>query len=357
MNKEPDGLEGVVAARTVISHADGEHGKIWVRGVPIDQVVTRGFEGAVALLWEGFVGEDLSRSGVLRDLGKGRAVAFSRLASWLPAASNKQVIEALRVALAALPDDSTPAGIAGMLPVVIAALLRIEQGHEPLPPDPSLGTAEDFLRMWHGHAVEPPLIAALDRYLTTVIDNGLGSSAFAGRVIISTGASLVSAIVGAYAAFTGPLHGGAPSLALDMLDAIAASQDVDDWLDRRLAAGERLIGFGHRVFRRRDPRADILRGAVRELAPSNARLAFAQDVERRALAALRRRKPGRSIEANIEMDAAILLEAMGVPRHAFTPVFAMGRTPSWIAHALEQKRTGRMIRPSSLYIGELHSEV
>jgi citrate synthase len=357
MNKETDGLEGVIAARTVISHADGEHGKIWVRGVPIDQVVTRGFEGAVALLWEGFVGQGLSGRGALCELGKGRALAFSRLAGWLPAAKNKQVTEALRVALAALPDDSTPSGIAGMLPVVIAALLRTEGGQEPLPPDPSLGTAEDFLRMWHGRAVEPSLIAALDRYLTTVIDNGLGSSAFAGRVIISTGASLAAAVTGAYAAFTGPLHGGAPSLALDMLDAIAASQDVDDWFDRRLAGGARLIGFGHRVFRRRDPRADILRAAVRELAPSNARLAFAQDVERRALAALKRRKPGRSIEANIEMDAAILLEAMGVPRRAFTPVFAMGRAPSWIAHALEQKRSGRMIRPTSLYVGELHSEI
>ena len=206
--------------------------------------------------------------------------------------------------------------------------------------------------MVNGRAPDRRFVLALERYLTTVIDNGLGSSAFAARVIISTRAPLVCAIVGAYAAFTGPLHGGAPSLALDMLDAIAASADMDAWLERTLAGGERLIGFGHRVFRRRDPRADILRDALQELAPASPRLALAQEVERRALAALKRHKPGRVIEANIEMDAALLLEAIGLPRQAFTPVFAMARVPSWIAHALEQKRNGRMIRPTSLYVGQ-----
>jgi citrate synthase len=349
-----EGLEGVIAARTVISHADAERGKIWIRGHAIEDLVARhGFEGSLALLWQGFVAELSSRADIVRHLGEARTLGFSRLGAWLPAAKNKPVAEALRVALAALPDDSTPEAIAATFPVAVAALLRIEQGEAPIAPDPALGTAEDFVRMLNGRAAEPRFVTALERYLTTVIDNGLGSSAFAARVIVSTGASLVAAVVGAYAAFTGSLHGGAPSLALDMLDAIAASDDVDAWIERRLAAGKRLVGFGHRVFRRRDPRADILRATLRELAPSSPRLAFAQDVERRAVAALKRRKPDRSIEANIEMDAALLLEALGVPRHAFTPVFAMGRAPSWIAHALEQKRDGRMIRPTSVYVGEL----
>jgi citrate synthase len=136
-----------------------------------------------------------------------------------------------------------------------------------------------------------------------------------------------------------------------MLDEIAASGDTDGWLERKLAAGERLIGFGHRMFRIRDPRADLLRGALQRLDPGNKRLAFAQDVERRALAALKRRKPGRALEANIEIDAALLLEAIGLPRDAFTPVFAISRVASWIAHALEQQRSGRMIRPASTYVG------
>jgi citrate synthase len=353
MNAKPagEGLEGVVAAETVLSHADGERGIVWVRGHAVDELVARhGYEGTIALLWEGFAGDGLTREGIATQLGAGRALAFSRLGDWLPAATRRPPIEGMRMALAALP-DSTPATIAATLPVAIAALLRARSGNAPLPPDPSLATAADLLRMVKGQPVEERFATALDAYLTTVIDNGLGTSTFAARVIISTRASLVSAVTGAYCAFIGPLHGGAPGLALDMLDEIAGSGDIDAWLDRTLAAGGRLMGFGHRVFRVRDPRADMLRAALQRLDPASKRLAYAKDVERRALAALQRLKPGRRLEANIEMDAALLLDAIGLPRDAFTPVFAVARAPAWIAHALEQQRTGRMIRPTSTYIG------
>jgi citrate synthase len=353
-NGVSDGLEGIVAAQTVLSHADGEHGIVWVRGHTIaDLVAHHGYEGTIAVLWDGFAGESLTRAGVARQLGAGRTLAFSRLDEWLPAASRRPLIEGVRMALAALPDDSTPTTIAAALPVAIAALLRSRDRKPLLPPDPALPTAADLLRMVNGAAVEERFATALDSYLTTVIDNGLGTSTFAARVIISTRASLASAVVGAYGAFTGALHGGAPGLALDMLDDISASGDIDGWLDRKLAAGERLMGFGHRVFRVRDPRADMLRAALQRLEPHSKRLAFAQDVERRALAALQRRKPGRRLAANIEMDAALLLDAIGLPRDAFTPVFAIARAPAWIAHALEQQRSGRMIRPSSTYVGPL----
>src|SRR5882757_5164126 len=347
-----EGLEGVIAAKTVLSHSDGEQGTVWVRGHLIDDLVTyHGDEGTIALLWEDFAGKNLTRAGIIRQLGAGRALAFSRLDDWLPAAARRPPIEAVRMALAAVPDDSTPAAIAATLPVATAALIRAGAGKAPVPPDPSLSTAADVLRMIAGAPVEPRLVSALDSYLTTVIDNGLGTSTFAARVVISTRASLASAVAGAYGAFSGALHGGAPGLALDMLDEIAASGDIDQWLDRTLAAGGRLMGFGHRVFRVRDPRADMLRAALQRLDPAAKRLAFAQDVERRAIAALQRRKPGRRLEANIEMDAALLLDAIGLPREAFTPVFAVARAPAWIAHALEQQRTGRMIRPSSSYVG------
>jgi citrate synthase len=346
------GLEGVVAAETVLSHADGEQGIVWVRGHTIgDLVAHHGYEGTVALLWDGFAEAGLTRAGIAEQLGAGRTLAFSRLDDWLPAAGRRPLTEGVRMALAALPDDSTPATIAAALPVGIAALLRTRGGKAPLPPDPSRPTAADFLRMVNGTAVEERFATALDSYLTTVIDNGLGTSTFAARVIISTRASLASAVVGAYGAFTGALHGGAPGLALDMLDDIAASGDIDRWLDRTLAAGGRLMGFGHRVFRVRDPRADMLRAALQRLDPASKRLGFAREVERRALAALQRRKPGRRLEANIEMDAALLLDAIGLSRDAFTPVFAIARAPAWIAHALEQQRSGRMIRPSSTYVG------
>jgi citrate synthase len=353
-----EGLEGVVAVKTVISYADGERGRIWVRGHPIEGLVAQhGYEGAIALLWQGFVGEGLTRTDVRQELGQGRALAFARLADWLTTAKQMPLAEALRIALAALPDGSTPCSIVATLPVAIATLLRAEQGLAPVAPDSTLNTTEDFLRMLGGGSADGRRVMALERYLTTVIENGLGSSAFAARVIISTRASLPCAILGAYAAFSGPLHGGAPALALDMLDAIAASGDVDAFIERRLAAGERLIGFGHRVFRRRDPRADILRAALEQLVPASPRVAFAREVERYALAALKRHKPGRTIEANIEMDAALLLEAIGLPRHAFTPVFAMGRAPGWMAHALEQQRNGRMIRPTSVYVGATSAEL
>src|SRR5215467_780943 len=349
-----NGLEGVVAAETVLSHADGERGIIWVRGQPIPDLVAKGFEATVALVWEGCAGEKLTRASVIEALGAGRALAFSRLADWLPTAARREPIEATRLLLAAVPDASTPAQIAAAMPVGIAALIRSRNGKPPVAPDPSLTTAADFLRMMAGSPVEERFAQALDAYMTTVIDNGLSASTFAARVIISTRASLASAVVGAYGAFTGALHGGAPGLALDLLDDVAKSgDDVDATIERKLAAGERLMGFGHRVFRLRDPRADMLRAALLRLDPDSPRLAFAKRVERAAVAALERRKPGRRLEANIEMDAALLLDAIGLPREAFTPVFAMARSPAWIAHALEQRRSGRMIRPASTYVGPM----
>jgi citrate synthase len=347
-----DGLDGVVACQTVLSHNDGETGLVLVRGRPIAELVAQvGYEGTVALMWDGFVGDNLTRADVMAQLGAGRALAFSRLDDWLPAAARRPPLDGMRMCLAAVLPDSAPAAVLAALPVGIAAILRARAGKAPVPPDPALTTAADLLRMARGAPVEARFATALDNYLTTVIDNGLGASTFAARVVISTLAPLAAAVEGAYGCFIGERHGGAPGLALDMLDAIAASGDIDGWLDQKLAAGGRLMGFGHRVFRKRDPRADMLRAALQRLDPAAKRLAFAQDVERRAVAALQRRKPGRRLEANIEMDAALLLDAIGLPREAFTPVFAVARAPAWIAHALEQQRTGRMIRPASTYVG------
>jgi citrate synthase len=205
--------------------------------------------------------------------------------------------------------------------------------------------------MMRGQAAAAEEARALDTYFTTVCENGLGNSSFAARVTVSTKASLASAVVSAYCAFTGALHGGAPGPVLDMLDDIEASGDIDGWLEKQLAAGGRLMGFGHRVFRIRDPRAEVLRAAIASLEANPGRLAFAREVETKALAALARCKPGRSLQTNIEMNAALLLEALGVPRDAFTQVFAVARSVGWLANAMEQQKTGRMIRPASRYIG------
>src|SRR5262249_41831231 len=176
-----NGLEGVVAAETVLSHADGERGIIWVRGHAIPDLVAQGFEAAVALIWEGFAGESLTRSSVIETLGEGRALAFSRLGDWLPTATRREPLARTRLLLAACPDEATPAQIAAALPVGIAALIRSRHGKPPIAPDPSLTTAADFLRTLTGQAVEDRFAQALDAYMTTVIDNGLSASTFAAR--------------------------------------------------------------------------------------------------------------------------------------------------------------------------------
>jgi len=348
------GLADVIAAETLLSHSDGARGQIWIRGYRLEDLAAAGgYEHAIAILWEGFVGEQLTATGIRTDLAAGRQRAFATLATWCDAAAGRPLGEGLRIALATLPDDSPPAAIAAAFPVIIAALIRRARGESGVPPDPALGAAADLLRMISGHPARPEAAAALDTYFTALIDNGLSASSFAARIIASTQASLAAAVVGAYGAFTGPRHGGAPGLVPAMLDEIAASGDIDAWIEKKLDAGERLMGFGHRVFRVRDPRADILRGALAKLGPDAGRLSFAAEVERRVLTALARRKPGRTLQTNVELNAALLLEAVGLPREAFVPVFALARSAGWIAHALEQRKTGRMIRPQSRYIGPM----
>jgi len=262
----------------------------------------------------------------------------------------------VRLALAFLGERAAPAAILATLPVAIGAVLRRRQNLTPLAPDPALDTAADLLRMVHGRNVDPAMSEALDTYWTALIDNGLNTSAFTARVIASSRASLASATLGAYCAFTGPLHGGAPGPTLDMLDEAEASGDIPAWAEKKLAAGERLMGFGHRVFKDGDPRALILGEALRRLGarlgPAAGRLAFAAGVERTVGAAFAKLKPGRvALQPNVEINAALLLDAVGLPRDAFMPVFAVARCAGWLAHALEQQREGRLIRPSSAYIG------
>ena len=351
------GLAGLIVAETVLSHSDGERGVLWVRGHTLAELVADyGFEGAVGLLWEGFAGDGLDRAAMRARLGAGRERAFAGLGTWLTAAAGRSLVEGTRLALAALADDAPPAAILAALPVAVAALLRQRAGALPLAPDPGRGTADDLLRMVHGAPVPPAMAEALDTYFATVLENGLNTSAFAARVIASSRASLAAAALGAYCAFTGPLHGGAPGPTLDMLDEAAASGDVSAWAERKLVAGERLMGFGHRVFRLGDPRAAILHEALERLGarlgPGIGRLAFAAEVERSVAAAFARLKPGRPpLQPNIEINAALLLDAVGLPRDAFTPVFAVARCAGWLAHAMEQQHEGRMVRPSSAYIG------
>jgi len=346
------GLEGVIAAETVLSHSDSARGMVWVRGHDLpDLVANHGFEGTVALLWDGFAGDNPTRAGLTEEFGTARVAAFGGVDEWLGLARGRSLFEGVRLGLACQPDRATPASLVGAITVIVPALLRTDRGLPPVAPDPALSTSADLLRMWHGVAWDPAMVAALDTYFTVMAESGLNASSFTARIIASTRASLADAVLGAWCAFTGPLHGGAPGPTLDMLDDAEAADDLDAWLEAKLRAGERLMGFGHRVFRGNDPRAEAMRLALARMGPLAKRLAFASRVQSRVAAVIDRLKPGRTLPPNVEIMAALLLDAVGFPREAFTPVFAVGRCAGWIAHALEQRKTGRMIRPASKYVG------
>jgi citrate synthase len=239
--------------------------------------------------------------------------------------------------------------------VFTPAVSRRKQGLDAIAPDPKLGHAADVLRMIKGHAAAPAEVDALNAYLVTVCDHGLNASTFAARVVASTLAGLTSAAVAGISALKGPLHGGAPGPVIEMLDAIGRPENAKAWLKAALDRGDRLMGFGHRVYRVRDPRADALKRAVKTLGEGSnslpGRLAFAEAVETAALAVLKERKPNRSLQTNVELYTALMLEALAFPPDAFTCVFAIGRVAGWIAHAREQVEGGRLIRPQSVYIG------
>jgi citrate synthase len=197
-------------------------------------------------------------------------------------------------------------------------------------------------------------VRGLETYLNTVIDHGLNASTFTARVIISTGSDLVSAITGAIGALKGPLHGGAPGPALDMVFAIGTPANAEPYIRAELAAGRRLMGFGHRVYKVRDPRADVLAAAAETMFRDGGDLALyklARAVEATALRILAEHKPERRLQTNVEFYTALLLHGLGLPTELFTPLFAVSRTAGWLAHAFEQRRTGKLIRPQSLYTG------
>ena len=264
-------------------------------------------------------------------------------------------MDALRAAVAHLDGRSSPEEVIGAVAVYAAAWAR--RGRPAIAPDPSLPHAADYLRMIDGETPSEARVNALDAYLVTVSDHGMNASTFAARVVASTGSDLTSAVVAAIGALKGPLHGGAPGPVLDMLDAIGTPDRAADWLGNELASGRRIMGMGHRIYRVRDPRAAVLERAIEgfENAPSapvkTERLALARAVERAAEGVLRARHPSRPLHANVEFYTAVLLDAVGLHRTAFTPTFAVGRVVGWAAHVAEQRATGRLIRPASKYIG------
>lgn len=348
------GLENIVAAETALSDVKGDMGELIIKGWHVEELsASMAYEDVAHLLWSS-VFDDLPTVQELGGLlGRARAQAFDQLPQ---APSNCDIVQYLRLGWAQAHDDETletAINLAAAGLVYTAAAVRLADGKVPIAPDPSLSSSADFLRMVTGAAPQANTARAMDAYLVTICDHGLNASTFAARVVSSTRAGLTSAVLGGLSALKGPLHGGAPGPVLDMLDEIGEVPKAQVWIDGALVRGERLMGFGHRVYRARDPRADALKTAASRLPGTAGRLTFAEHIEKEVLGKLRSKYPDRALETNVEFYTAVLLEALEIPRQAFTAVFACGRVLGWIAHAREQIAEGRIVRPKSLYRGPL----
>lgn len=350
------GLENVIAAETKLSDVDGERGRLTLAGRDAE-VTAEGLEEIAAALWSA---AGLDGASMASALGDARTAAFAALPRWQGALACADGMEALRGAIGLLHGageiGEDAVHLTAAIGVVVAAWSRTRQGEAPIAPDPRARHASDVLRMATGET-SVVRARALDRYLATVSDHGMNASTFVARVVASTGSDAVSAITAAIGALKGPLHGGAPGPVLDMLDAIGGADRAEAWLTAELAAGRRIMGMGHRIYRVRDPRAAVFERALTAMAdelPGGAkeRLALARAVEAHATRLLTARHPDRPIAANVEFYTAVLLEAVGLPRALFSPMFAAGRVVGWTAHVAEQQRTGRLIRPASRYVGQ-----
>jgi citrate synthase len=351
------GLEGVVAATTGLSEVDGERGELIIGGFALAELAEHAsFEETMWLLWHGELPTARQLETFCDELQSQRELMPATQALLRACAlSHVSPIDALRIAAGTISMASDSAvAIAARCPVIVAAYSRLSGGAEPIVPRRDLGHAANFLYMLNGEDPDPERVRALTIYLNTVVDHGLNASTFTARVITSTGSDLVSAVVGAIGALKGPLHGGAPGPALDMVFEIGEASHAEAILRGKIERGEKLMGFGHRIYKVRDPRADVLAAAAERLftrAGDMSLYRLARSVEATALRLLEEYKPGRRLQTNVEFYTALLLHGLGLEVPLFTPTFAIGRVGGWIAHAIEQQRANRIIRPQSEYVG------
>jgi citrate synthase len=356
------GLENITVAESELSYIDGQAGRLIYRGYnAVDLALKKNFNDVIHLLHFGDFpsGEDFARKmaglrsspldvQTLRDLAEGHGTFMGTLQaaiaqcgatwglrSWLERDVDEVQEEALR--------------LAAVMPTLVCALWRLAQGQEPVDPDPSLDDASNYLWMMNGERPTDDQVLATNQYLILLAEHGMNASTFTGRVIASTGADVGSAVAGAAGALSGPLHGGAPSLVLDMLDEIGSPDNADKWVKDAIQHGRRIMGFGHRVYKAEDPRAACFRDTSAQL--RSERTTLAKAVEATVLEELRAAKPGRALYTNVEFWSAVVLEHAGIPRPLFTATFCVSRTIGWTAHILEQVRDNRLIRPDAEYIG------
>ncbi len=360
------GLEGVVAAETRLSSVDGQKGELIIAGFPVEELASHAsFEETSYLLWYDHLPTQPELTSFKQALAAQRALPAATLQLLEAVAAHKlPAMDALRIAAGTLDLDLDRALstidqqaqiLTARIPTVVAAYWQLRQGKAPIAPKAELDHAANYLYMLTGETPSAARVRGMETYLNTVSDHGLNASTFAARVIIATKSDLTSAIVGAIGALKGPLHGGAPGPALDMVFEIGDASRAEPFLRAKLEKGDRLMGFGHRVYKVRDPRADVLSAAAEKMFQADGDMALytlAKQVESTALKLLEEYKPGRNLQTNVEFFTALLLHGLGLETDLFTPTFAAGRVAGWIGHCFEQTRTGRLIRPQSVYIGE-----
>jgi citrate synthase len=364
----PRGLAGVVVTDTRIGDVRGLEGFYHYRQYSaVELAQTRGFEDVWHLLVHGEL-PDAARAAAftaetaaLRRLPDEVSAALPVIAA---AGARSGPLAGLRTALSLLgaaqgfrpvydigADRRRADAVAATaaVPTLLTALHRLGKGLEPVPPREDLSYAANYLYMVTGEEPDPQRTRAVEQYLISTIDHGFNASTFTARVIASTGADVAACLAGAVGALSGPLHGGAPSRALDTLDAIGTVARIDPWIRERVLAGDRIMGFGHPVYRTEDPRSRMLRGIAQKF--GGPLVDFAVEVERRVEAILAELKPGRALHTNVEFYAGVVMELCGIPREMFTPTFAAARAVGWSANILEQAEDSKIIRPAARYVG------
>jgi citrate synthase len=343
------GLEGVVAFATEIAEPDKEGGALRYRGVDIEDLVGKvPYEKVWGLLVDGTFEPGLPPAephALNWRSGDPRVDVQAALAQLAPEWGFQQLLD--------ISDEEARNDLARASVMALSFVAQSARGtgQPPVPQrevDKATSIPERFLIRWRGEA-DPRHVKAIDAYWISAAEHGMNASTFTARVIASTGADVAAALSGAVGALSGPLHGGAPSRVLTMLDEVAESGDADAYVKAKLDSGDRLMGFGHRVYRAEDPRARVLRRTAKEIGAP--RVEVAEALETAALAELKARRPDRVLATNVEFWSAVVLDFADVPPNLFTPLFASARVAGWSAHILEQKREGRLIRPTAKYVG------
>ncbi len=356
------GLEGIVVAETSLSLVDGQNGHLvyrnyWAR----DLAISHTFEEVAYLLWYGNLPTEQELASFKRQLSQNRSLPDYVKAALDTIPQDVDMMSVLRTGVSLLgkieaqwpPTLDQAIAVTAKIPTIVAYRQSRLNGREPLTPRDDLDHTANYLYMLTGIEPSHAHVRALDAYLILTQEHGMNASTFAARVVASTQSDLYSSLTAAIGALKGPLHGGAPSEVTQMIEAIGSKENAEPWLRNALEKGERLMGFGHRVYKTTDPRATALRVVASGLSKEDPWFDLATHVEEVALRLLKEYKPGRKLNTNVEFFAAAVMRAIGLPDQLFTPTFAVSRAVGWCAHVLEQASNNRIIRPQSIYTGRM----